>query len=115
MFGQKSELCRWIRHPAYCGWLIWSVGTQVLLVNPICAVIFFLAVGARSHHRPGLLQLSSVQARILAEGAQTPICRVQAWRFFKLRVGYEDRLLQSFFGDDFLRYRQRTPSGLPLI
>ncbi len=42
-------------------------------------------------------------------------CYMQAWRFFKLRVSYEDRLLQSFFGEDFLRYRQRTPSGLPLI
>jgi len=36
---------RWIRHPAYCGWLIWSVGTQVLLVNPVCILAFTAAVG----------------------------------------------------------------------
>ena len=40
---------------------------------------------------------------------------LQAWRFFKLRIGYEDRLLHSFFGDEYMQYRQRTPSGLPLI
>ncbi|XP_066916071.1 protein-S-isoprenylcysteine O-methyltransferase-like [Clytia hemisphaerica] len=26
------------RHPAYVGWFIWSVGTQILLFNPICLV-----------------------------------------------------------------------------
>ena len=43
------------------------------------------------------------------------IAVLQAWRFFKLRITYEDRLLQSFFGDEYLQYRRRTPSGLPLI
>lgn len=31
---------RFMRHPGYLGWLWWSVGTQVLLCNPACAVGF---------------------------------------------------------------------------
>ena len=25
-----------VRHPSYVGWMLWSVGTQILLANPIC-------------------------------------------------------------------------------
>ena len=31
------SLCR---HPGYLGWSIWSVGTQVLLRNPVCFLVF---------------------------------------------------------------------------
>mmetsp|Transcript_2923 Transcript_2923/g.7727 ORF Transcript_2923/g.7727 Transcript_2923/m.7727 type:complete len:189 (+) Transcript_2923:74-640(+) len=31
---------RYIRHPGYLGWFIWSIGTQVMLCNPCCAVMF---------------------------------------------------------------------------
>lgn len=31
---------RLARHPGYLGWYLWSVGTQVLLCNPLCAVAF---------------------------------------------------------------------------
>lgn len=34
---------RWARHPGYLGWLIWAVGTQLLLCNPVAAVLFALA------------------------------------------------------------------------
>ncbi|KAK9810375.1 hypothetical protein WJX72_009708 [[Myrmecia] bisecta] len=27
---------RVIRHPGYAGWLLWAVGTQLLLINPLC-------------------------------------------------------------------------------
>eukprot|EP00052_Salpingoeca_macrocollata_P007492 m.60273 g.60273 ORF g.60273 m.60273 type:complete len:271 (-) comp16078_c0_seq2:43-855(-) len=33
----------WSRHPSYVGWFIWSVGTQVLLCNPICTVGYAVA------------------------------------------------------------------------
>ncbi len=36
----KSGIYRHCRHPGYLGWMIWSVGTQVLLQNPICFLIF---------------------------------------------------------------------------
>uniref|UniRef100_A0A131Z3R9 Protein-S-isoprenylcysteine O-methyltransferase n=1 Tax=Rhipicephalus appendiculatus TaxID=34631 RepID=A0A131Z3R9_RHIAP len=31
------------RHPSYVGWFLWSIGTQVVLVNPICTVAYTLA------------------------------------------------------------------------
>jgi protein-S-isoprenylcysteine O-methyltransferase len=34
---------RWVRHPGYAGWLIWAVGTQLLLCNPLCLVGFAAA------------------------------------------------------------------------
>jgi protein-S-isoprenylcysteine O-methyltransferase len=32
-----------LRHPAYVGWFAWSVGTQVLLANPLCALAYAAA------------------------------------------------------------------------
>jgi hypothetical protein len=29
---------RYVRHPSYMGWFLWTVGSQVLLANPLCAV-----------------------------------------------------------------------------
>ncbi|KAL3228144.1 hypothetical protein MRX96_004058 [Rhipicephalus microplus] len=31
------------RHPSYVGWFLWSIGTQVVLVNPICTVAYAVA------------------------------------------------------------------------
>jgi protein-S-isoprenylcysteine O-methyltransferase len=31
------------RHPAYLGWFVWSVGTQVTLGNPLCTLAYALA------------------------------------------------------------------------
>lgn len=35
---------RYIRHPGYLGWLVWAVGTQVMLVNPLCTLLFAVVV-----------------------------------------------------------------------
>ena len=35
-----SGLYRYVRHPGYAGWFYWSVGSQLLLLNPLCAVGF---------------------------------------------------------------------------
>lgn len=32
------------RHPGYAGWFWWSVGTQLVQVNPFCAIAYCLAV-----------------------------------------------------------------------
>jgi protein-S-isoprenylcysteine O-methyltransferase len=32
-----------LRHPAYFGWFYWSVGTQLLLCNPVCSAGYLLA------------------------------------------------------------------------
>lgn len=34
----KTGLYGLSRHPSYAGWFYWSIGTQVLLCNPVCAV-----------------------------------------------------------------------------
>ena len=34
----------YVRHPGYLGWLLWSVGTQVMLLNPVCTLAFAVAV-----------------------------------------------------------------------
>jgi len=28
------------RHPSYLGWFLWSLGSQILLINPICLIIY---------------------------------------------------------------------------
>ncbi|XP_071805251.1 protein-S-isoprenylcysteine O-methyltransferase-like [Asterias amurensis] len=30
----------WSRHPSYVGWFYWSLGTQIILCNPICLVAY---------------------------------------------------------------------------
>ena len=40
---------RWLRHPSYCGWFWWSIGTQLVLRNPVCSVAY--AVAAHSFFR----------------------------------------------------------------
>jgi protein-S-isoprenylcysteine O-methyltransferase len=32
-----------VRHPAYFGWFWWSVGTQIILLNPICIIGYAFA------------------------------------------------------------------------
>ncbi|XP_044490343.1 protein-S-isoprenylcysteine O-methyltransferase B isoform X2 [Mangifera indica] len=70
-----------VRHPGYCGFLIWSVGTQIMLCNPISTIGFTIIV----------------------------------WRFFALRILYEEYLLRQFFGQQYEEYAQRVPSGVPFV
>lgn len=35
---------RFMRHPGYCGFLLWSVGTQIMLCNPISVIAFAVVV-----------------------------------------------------------------------
>ena len=30
----------YMRHPAYCGWIIWVIGSQIILGNMICLILF---------------------------------------------------------------------------
>lgn len=45
-----TGIYRFVRHPGYLGWFIWSVATQLLLINPVCTVVF-AAVSWRFFHR----------------------------------------------------------------
>jgi protein-S-isoprenylcysteine O-methyltransferase len=44
---------KFVRHPGYLGFIIWNLGTQVLLCNPLCAAVHFgiLTVFFRSRVR----------------------------------------------------------------
>lgn len=48
---------RWARHPGYLGWLLWAVGTQLLLANPASVVLFAalvrVLVKAKRRAEPG--------------------------------------------------------------
>jgi len=37
------------------------------------------------------------------------------WRFFMLRIAREENLLIGFFGMDYVRYKEKTRVGIPLI
>ncbi|XP_054271991.1 protein-S-isoprenylcysteine O-methyltransferase-like isoform X1 [Macrosteles quadrilineatus] len=39
------------RHPSYVGWFYWSMGTQMILVNPLCFVAYILASWKFFHDR----------------------------------------------------------------
>lgn len=32
----------WIRHPSYAGWFYWALGSQILMLNPLCFILFFV-------------------------------------------------------------------------
>ncbi len=32
-----------VRHPSYVGWFYWSLGTQLVLCNPLCVVAYAAA------------------------------------------------------------------------
>lgn len=34
---------RYVRHPSYFGWFWWSIGTQLVLANPLCLVAYGVA------------------------------------------------------------------------
>lgn len=76
-----SGVYAWCRHPSYVGWFYWSIGTQVMLCNPICGVVYALTV----------------------------------WRFFRDRTEEEEISLIHFFGEEYLDYKKRVPTGLPFI
>lgn len=72
---------RWSRHPGYVGWLVWAVGTQVVLANPIAIVAFALI----------------------------------SFSFFKDRIPVEEFHLVAIFGQDYINYRETTPTRIPGI
>lgn len=38
-----SGVYSYFRHPSYVGWFYWSIGTQVILCNPVCIVGYTIA------------------------------------------------------------------------
>jgi len=48
-----------------------------------------------------------------------PICLVThgfvLYRFFRSRIYEEEKLLVLFFGQDYVKYKENTPSGVPFV
>lgn len=42
---------RWFRHPSYTGFFYWAVGTQMVLQNHICFIIFTVILWRFFYHR----------------------------------------------------------------
>ncbi|CAI5678609.1 unnamed protein product [Oreochromis niloticus] len=38
-----SGVYAYFRHPSYVGWFYWSIGTQVMLCNPLCILAYTIA------------------------------------------------------------------------
>ncbi len=58
--------------------------------------------------------LNSLQL-VLCNPICTAVYAVVSWRFFKERVEEEEILLINFFGEDYVQYQRRVPTGLPFI
>ncbi|XP_054732958.1 protein-S-isoprenylcysteine O-methyltransferase [Anastrepha obliqua] len=41
----------YMRHPSYVGWFWWSVGTQIILLNPVCILIYTIVSWTFFHDR----------------------------------------------------------------
>jgi len=41
----------WFRHPSYLGWMLWAIGTQILLCNPVSTIVFTIVVFRFFNHR----------------------------------------------------------------
>ncbi|XP_011186419.1 protein-S-isoprenylcysteine O-methyltransferase [Zeugodacus cucurbitae] len=41
----------YMRHPSYVGWFWWSVGTQIILLNPVCILIYTVVSWKFFHDR----------------------------------------------------------------
>ncbi|KAI9298502.1 ICMT-domain-containing protein [Neoconidiobolus thromboides FSU 785] len=69
------------RHPSYLGFYLFTLGTQIMLFNPLCFSAFCFVLH----------------------------------QFFKTRIRVEEAHLIRFFGQEYINYRDHTPTYLPLI
>lgn len=122
-----SGMYTYLRHPGYFGWFLWSVGTQVLLCNPICAVAFAVVVRCTLFWR-NRARYQSIRMHTLAwftrvcmyvcvfhDASVNTAARVQVCRFFQKRVPAEERTLLCLFGSDYEEYASRTPIRIPFV
>ncbi|XP_068217889.1 protein-S-isoprenylcysteine O-methyltransferase [Palaemon carinicauda] len=53
---EGHELVTWgayalFRHPSYVGWFWWSIGTQLILINPVCTLAYTIAAWSFFYER----------------------------------------------------------------
>jgi protein-S-isoprenylcysteine O-methyltransferase len=105
----------YMRHPGYAGWVLWAIGTQVMLCNPICTPLFIYVV--RKNYTILYFLCSSQPPLAVTDHEFHPYHSLflQCLRFMRRRIQIEDQLLRRFFGEEWVKWREGVPSGLPTI
>jgi protein-S-isoprenylcysteine O-methyltransferase len=94
----------YLRHPAYFGFFWFSVGTQVLLANPVCIPAYTAASWYFFYDR------------IPYEVRRPPPTKpIRALTRSSHRRAWQEELLVEFFGNTYHEYRKRTHIGIPFI
>jgi protein-S-isoprenylcysteine O-methyltransferase len=89
----------WLRHPSYCAFFWWALGTQVLVGNKICFLGYLLVLWNFFRRRiKGESEFIDIFVQLLANSP----------------IG-EELTLVAFFGQDYVEYRKRTGTGIPFI
>ncbi len=83
----RHGIYAWFRHPAYVGWFYWSLGSQVLLVNPLCMIAYPLA------------SFAFFKGRVYSEERSLVAFFGQAYRAYQRDVGTGLPFIQGFVGD----------------
>ena len=89
----------WLRHPSYCAFFWWAIGTQVLVGNKISFVGYLFVLW------------NFFRRRIRGELGFRHECTQS---FANPQVA-EEMTLVDFFGSDYEEYRKRTPTGIPFV
>lgn len=66
---------KYMRHPSYSGWFFWSIGTQIVLSNPICVVLYAIVSWKFFHERILVEEVTLVnffQAKYVEYQQRTP-------------------------------------------
>ena len=131
---QGGAVCRWSRHPAYAGFFWYSVGTQVLLANPVALLGYIAALYKFFVERiayPPCLRPIWGAARgtrgVRDEGSNPATERasytltlcVSGWalgrRTSRRSITEEEDFLVQFFGNAYEQYRSRVPTLIPFV
>ena len=101
----KYGVYKYLRHPSYFGFFYWSIGTQLLLNNPMSTVIYTFA------------SWSFFADRIPFSYSYKLSCFIFFYHLLLLYIinRYEEEQLIKFFGDDYRQYRKQTIIGIPFI
>ncbi len=91
----------YLRHPSYFGFFWWALGTQLVLGNVVC-LVGYVAVLWKFFSK-----------RILGKWNEQFLAR--GYRANWIHCVGEEEFLVAFFGDDYIKYRQKTGVWIPFI
>lgn len=107
---------RFVRHPSYMGWFLWTIGSQVLLANPICGIGYTIVSWGFFRDRiPYVVWACGCGWLCLGMCVCSPASVASAPYCCYCSLRYEERLLMGFFPEEYPQYRARTISGIPFV